>query len=441
MKRKRASTRAILGDIFQDIVTEPLSPPEPLKDLGGYTDERLKKGLAFADGTLRNKKRQISPIATHLLTLYKNTVKDALDKANDDEDRDALVKTVAVFERDINNQRFLRGPPGSDMSSYLVQRLAELRRYEFAARYGDYMQHVCESLKCNAQAEKTQYFEQLQGWNRYWTDIANDIRSEGEAWEQWQLRTPGVQDEHVKTTLAVRFATSHMGLNFDHIISTIQMYAQRNELVHASIFHFVGKGQWNTLAKLLYRDLMELPTVIPHTLRHNIPVLQCCIQKLIDQYFTYDEDEPYEYEAWSPRPEAREKVKQMRAHEEQRAEALIKERKRLEESAVKKFNKEVGDHSMVHLTAAVAGLPPPSGMIEAAKRSSSAAENEERMDIFKRQKKAWNELVSIQKNACKRAHQYRDLYGNVEAPVDPKYWLSVPEDENSRPGTSGSKEV
>ena len=43
------------------------------------------------------------------------------------------------------------------------------------------MSAVCDRLKTKARVERTQYFEQLQGWNRFWTDINADINKETRA--------------------------------------------------------------------------------------------------------------------------------------------------------------------------------------------------------------------------------------------------------------------
>ena len=52
-----------------------------------------------------------------------------------------MLKTVALYERDIYVCKFLR-LPGDQAESDLAERLTKLRRYEFAARYGDYLSHV-----------------------------------------------------------------------------------------------------------------------------------------------------------------------------------------------------------------------------------------------------------------------------------------------------------
>lgn len=40
------------------------------------------------------------------------------------------------------------------------------------------MRDVCDKLKVRAKEANTQYFEQLHGWGRYWTDINDEILEE-----------------------------------------------------------------------------------------------------------------------------------------------------------------------------------------------------------------------------------------------------------------------
>ena len=45
------------------------------------------------------------------------------------------------------------------------------------------MSAVCDRLKTKLRVENTQCFGQLQGWNRFWTDINADINKECSTWE------------------------------------------------------------------------------------------------------------------------------------------------------------------------------------------------------------------------------------------------------------------
>lgn len=344
IKRARASTESLLGDSYEKDVIDNPTVPEPPGDISAYSEERLKVGLRFADHSLRNKKRKLSPIAHHCLTIYKATLKAVLEKEYDDNDeKKDLLSSVLHFERDIYTRDFLRCPVDFDGLN-LVERLSQLRRFEFAARYGDYLAQICDRLEVTDRTEKTQYFEQLNGWDRYWTDINSSINQEQPRWRRWEMRDRGVKDEEIKTTLAAFNACNNMGLNFDRILRTIAMHADRNSLVHMSIERLAEQGQWRVLKDTLAQDLVEIPVVTPGHLRSNIPLLQETIQAVIDVYFNRPNDHRDDPDFWTPKEEAwgREKAKE----KEKKLEIVLAERKRIQKLAAERCAKLIAESSM-----------------------------------------------------------------------------------------------
>ncbi|KAF7563899.1 hypothetical protein G7046_g227 [Stylonectria norvegica] len=426
VQRKRASTKSLLGTDYQDIPNDPPSFTGPPKSIKEYDDTRLKNSLGFVDQTLRNTRRKVSPIVNHLLTIYKLSVKDALE-TDDEQERELLLKSILGYERTISANILLRQLPNDNVSTDMVEKLSQLRRFEFAARYGDYMAYVCDNLKIQAKAEKTEHFEQLSGWKRRWTAIDEDIKRERRQWVKWGHEF-GVEDDEVKTTLAVFSACNYMSLNFEKTIQTISLYAQRNELVHASIMTRVEQGLWHKLAETLALDMRDLPVVVPNDLVHAIPILQDIIQTMIDEYFTIKAG-PLEYQAWRPKDSAYAKATELQASRTQHQDAAIKERKKIEMLAAARVKERVDKHSMVHLTAAVAGIPGPSGRLP--KRPASTEDAKERREKFQRRAKAWDMIVGIQKQGLKALDEYTEGFGDLEAPVDPSFWDELQDDEAS----------
>lgn len=441
LRRPRASTKSVLGADYQEEIIDKPTVPEPPPSISVYTEERLKEGLTFADHTLRNRKRIVSPITNHCLTLYKATVKAILlEEYADEDERKELLSNVLLCERDIYTRRFLRGPL-DESELNLVHKLSRLRRFEFAARYGDYLSAVCDRLKVTARIEKTQYFEQLNGWERYWTDINSDINREASTWERWKVRDPTVLGEMVKTTLAVFNACNVMGLNFNRILQTIAMCADRNSLVHASVLRLVEQRKWHTLCQTLARDLIDLPVVTPNHLRGNIPIMQETIEAVIDTYFDRRGASPNDPEAWVVKPEAFERTAKYITEKTSKQEAILAERKRIEDQAAKKCAKLMAESSMVHHAAATLGQNAPTGELPRPKRPLSDSERNKRTAIYKKRKQAWDKLVRLQKQCHKNLLCYQDEYGNTEPPIDPEVWLDLPEDESSRPGSSSGADA
>lgn len=428
IKRKRASTKAILGADYVENVTNLPELPEPPKNTSGYSEERLKLGLQYADKSLRHKTRKISPTAQHCLDIYKSTVKAVLENEYADEDeRKLLLSNILMCEKHIYTKRFLHGDESVDQD--LVARLAELRQYEFAARYGDYLANVCSQLKETARMQKTKYFEQLTGWQRYWTTIQDDIHSERSKWRQWERGSPLATEEDVKNTWAVFHACKHMGINFEDTIRTIGMYADRNSLVHNSFMQLVESSSWWILRETLARDLNDLPLVIPADLRSDIPLLQTIIASITDSYFERNEKTPDEYHLWKPKDEICPLFDKIKKSHEEKATALLAERQRIEKLAAERCRKLVNEHSMVHLTATAMKITPPVGALPSSsgsKRAFSETEKHVIKEKHKRQKKAWDTLVRLQSQCYKKSINYKNEFGSTEAPVvDAAAWLDL----------------
>lgn len=170
--------------------------------------------------------------------------------------------------------RYLRGPADDDEAD-LFNRLFQLRRFDFVSRYGDFMDSVCDELK----------FEQFHDLDRYWTEISNGITQEKSLWRQWQF---GITfDEDVKTTCAVFNACTATGLDFDNVMRSIAVYADRNDnsLVRASAAHLAEQGKWALLIRALDLDLDEIRFFTLKHLRTEIPALRKTVQAVVDRYF------------------------------------------------------------------------------------------------------------------------------------------------------------
>lgn len=86
-------------------VDDVIDAPEPLRaqnGVSGYTKERLKRALNFADWTLRNTKRKVSPITSHILSMYKCALKDVLDVLyNNETEKKTILVDIVAWERGI----------------------------------------------------------------------------------------------------------------------------------------------------------------------------------------------------------------------------------------------------------------------------------------------------------------------------------------------------
>jgi len=335
--------------------------------------------------------------------------------------REAVLKTVALYERDIYVCNFLR-LPGDQASSDLAERLTELRRYEFAARYGDYLSHVCEKVKAKASENKTEFYEEITGWNNHWTDISTKLKGEADYWRRYQNKDKRVSTNMIAATLAVERACGFIGLNFENTIATIHMYADRNQAVHKDIMELVEDGDFGTLAQVLSQDLRDLPVVTPDKFKSEIPIVKSIIMAIADQYYLHGADVPYY--RWRTKDSAYDKSEELRRESEKKAAAVRAERDKIERAAADKFRKTVSDHQFAHLAAYLSKEPPPTGGLPMAlkpgtKRYLPTDKRQVKLDKYKEQMKAWNKLIRLGQHCQLTTKEYVNSFGSVEPPIHP----------------------
>lgn len=444
VKRARASTRVLLGDDYEEDMTATPSLPEPPRDLSRYTTQRLKEGLRFADCRLRNKERKVTPLTEHCLGLYKLALKNLLEEEYaDEEQRIAQLRMVNLYERDIYTRAFLRHSSDKQEQEF-VEKLQQLRSYEFSARYGDYSAEICQRLKRETSLKKLEYYEQLQGWNRYWTDINADINREESKWRRYQVRDETVKPQDVKTTLAVKNGCDAIPFNFESTLKTIAMYADRNSLVHQSIPRIVENGDWPKLRELLSKDLREIPLIVPRHLQTNIPVIQETIQAVIDTYFVRDAEYPDDESYWIPKKAV---VNQQRNDANSRKKAKENEDKKVHELATRRLEQLTAEHTMSSFIDAIPDLREQSGAGKSQKRSLASADSErmeKRQKLNEKQKiqeGCWKSLVGLAKNLYHDLVRYNDEYGNFLPPPNPRVWLDLAPKEGSQQGPEHKKEA
>lgn len=267
----------------------------------------------------------------------------------------------------------------------------------------------------------------LSGWNQFWTDIHQDLDNESTAWRQRRLRDPMITDNDVKTTLAVHEACVKMGLNTDVTITAINMYADRNDLVHSSVTRIIENRHWSPLARKLAEDLRDLPLVTPAHLCHTIPVVQAIIESVIEEHFDTNGES---YMGWGPKVSSRTMADELAKGRENKARAIEAERKRVKEAAAIRYRDIISKHSSVHMMASSTGLTPSSAATSSTttrKRPLSRVDKEdkeERMRTWKRQKKCFDQLCAQAKLAHKSARSYYEQFGSLEAPP-PEFWLEL----------------
>ncbi|KAN0073005.1 hypothetical protein V8E54_009119 [Elaphomyces granulatus] len=305
--RKRANTRTLLGDAYVEVVkdSEILPPPRPLQNASDYISntEHLKKALKYADCTLRNQGRKLSPIGQHALALYKDACARLLDLEEGEvfEDRPEelevvkgeWVAAIRTYEQSIQYVACLNITRTLDAQT-LQDEILSLQRTSFYARYGDYMAHTCQELKRAAEAAKVLGWEKLQ--KSYWTEIGQQLRAEQDAFKRC-LDGEMVHGQ-CPTTIAVTQACTRIGLNFMDTLASIHHYAVRNELVHSNLLSLVKEGDFWALAKRLHDDYCDVPRLATCINDSTSGLMLTLIESIINIWFDRNRKEPEKYGLW-----------------------------------------------------------------------------------------------------------------------------------------------
>lgn len=189
-----------------------------------------------------------------------------------------------VNEERLIHTRYCLQVPGKESWRGLIERLSALRRYEFAARFGDYTKDVCKQLKKTDVEYRTQDYHVIAGWDNEWTNIAAQLAIEKPVWQRYTAHDRLVSEQDIVTHLAILAACRSMGANFDATLTAITLYADRNSIVHMSTNNLIEQGRWDDLKHNLIRDLLDVVKVTPPHLKHTIPVMQSIIYTIIDRY-------------------------------------------------------------------------------------------------------------------------------------------------------------
>ncbi|KAF7560351.1 hypothetical protein G7046_g3800 [Stylonectria norvegica] len=403
---------------------------EPLPNLRDYDEKRLTERLKTVDQSLDMARRlKYSPTTDHLLSIYRKTVKDALE-TNNGKEHNMLIRSILRYELHMSAHRICL--PNKYVSTEMVEKLAKLRRFEFAVRYGGYMKRVYKILETKAKMEGTNHFEQLPHWNLLWEDVNRDLESgQPVPFKQWES---GFDDgnDGTKLSLDVLEACQYIGLNFGIMKRKIWLYAKHNQWNHFTpqpILSRIDNRQWLDLAKTLAQDLRDLPIVTPRELRHGIPLLQDIIETIIEEYFDIEVDgfkRSYRYMDWLVRDFSYDKASGLEAANARRPGVTkVFFDKMVTLLAATKVEQRLKKHSSAHLAAGMAG--PPEGAVESGATSTDDKEN--RLETFKRQRMAWDRLIGIpiptQRHASMNLYKYQEGFKSLESPVDGLFWMEL----------------
>jgi hypothetical protein len=427
--RKRAKTKALLGGDYKETVTEILEPPKPLKDVGAYDEQRLKQGLKYADWTLRNVERKLSPIGTRALMVYKEACARLLDldegeTCEEGEDtmqevKDEYLGSIRTYEQSIQFTACLRTTRTADAQS-LQDELVKLQRLAFYARYGDILAAACRELKTEAEAKK------VEGWRtlnkKYWTDIHQALVDEKPVYEK-VLKGEPLHDQ-CPTHIAISQACMTVGFGKDNMMSIIDHYARRNELLHSNMITFIKNGMFQDLTKRLHDDFCDIPLVVTPLQEVQSELMITLLNTMIDHWFDRDPDEPNNHQMWIPSVSLKKLHKELKGSKPPNEADLNKE---ISETIVKGMKKRLREAEkemeLVEQLNTDFGITPSVPKVKRVASSQLQAE----LDRNKIMKTDWSKILNLVQGTKDMSDVYLSKYGELGAPPNIIYDLSLDE--------------
>lgn len=422
IQRKRASTKVLLGEDYQTVVTKIFDPPNPGKNKQDYDEAHLKAGLQYADSVLRSTERKLSPIGMRAVKLYKEAVikllsreervqQDTSGKQVESAEEEWL-SIVRTHEQSIQYLACLHLCDSSD-SQALQDELLKLQRTSFYARYGDFFADTCRQLRQRAEADKVLGWETLVG--KYWTDINEKLEAEKKAWKQ--VHSGKMTHDQCPTHMAIFRACLSTGFDVNEMLTIVNLYATRNEIVHADLAGLIKQGKFDTLKHRLHDDFCDIPRVVPANEPLQMNILSKLLKAAIRRWFIKNPNDSDNVELWVPTAELEGVYKKLQ--DKERANDVSKQiKKAIVAEVSKRFRDEARDRALVEtvnerkqltlgLTTANRGI----------KRVSSA-EYKGEIKKAKAMQKDWDTLIGMASGVRKYSEAYKENYGELAGPPD-----------------------
>ena len=384
-----------------------MASPMPEATLNDYTTERIEMGLQYADTTLRNPERKLTLFGQRAILLYQKACtgllklqqSEAFEAQDKNTAREELLIQIRQYEQSIADSNLMRSL-GSSNEQEMQDRVLELKRIEFFARYGVLLAGPCKQLKIAVEEGKTENWHRLT--KAYWTEINDRINREKVAYKN--VLKGKMQHDDCPTILAVAAVCDRIGLTVDQTLSVIHLYAARNDLVHSDFEVTIREKRWFDLRTHLYKDLINLPAILPPEETTQLNLMQHLINTLIDMWFTREDGDYDNIQAWK-NTEALEKYQkalQGRQDEQDKAKRTLQQEserhlmKRLrDEEKLKRLLESASSAQLISTTLSIGK----------GKRVASARLQVE-LESFKKQKKQFDTTVSCQVQVQKLTEAY-----------------------------------
>jgi hypothetical protein len=103
--------------------------------------------------------------------------------------------------------------------------------------------------------------------------------------------------------MAISEVCRSVGFNIDEMLALVQLYATRNQIVHADLAILIKNGQFDDLKKRLYNDFCDIPRVISAVEGLQAQLMSKLLQGMMDRWFIPNKKDPDKLQLWKPTEE------------------------------------------------------------------------------------------------------------------------------------------
>lgn len=264
-------------------------------------------GLTYADQTLQNHSRQLSPIGIRALILYRDACARSLelgDRDVFDQDekmvqtlRDQSISFIKAYEDGITFTMSLQTIRSTD-AQILQDEILKLQRATFYARYGEIFVSMCRRFGKMSEARK--FGSWKASGNGYWVDVNCKLQDKNEKAAYALVQKGGGAFGECPTHKAILMCCNRLGLETEEILAMIQHYAILDELPDANLFPLIKPERYQDLKRRLRDDICNIPLIFPTEEVFQTSLMTIILEGMIDLWFCRDPYQPDDMEEWIP---------------------------------------------------------------------------------------------------------------------------------------------
>ena len=164
------------------------------------------------------------------------------------------------------------------------EELVYLRKLQIYARYGVYMDQLCDRLQITIQAEKEERCGTPARSTRWTRSAGNIVRHHMESWRPLPSEFVSQGPENNRELRVLEEAAGSIGLETAQILHALDRHTAITKVAHFDLEKAIKSGDWTQIATMLEDDLTDLPLVVDENHSQDREMLCVIITVLSMEY-------------------------------------------------------------------------------------------------------------------------------------------------------------